>query len=79
MKTIKDLRFEAGFLNKNDKIAILESINKNDFTVSENRTVYHHKTILNINCYGAGMLKVAKSVTGGLNYTYSSYLNYKSI
>ena len=30
MKTIKDLKFTKGFLNKNDKNAILEWINEND-------------------------------------------------
>jgi hypothetical protein len=51
VKSFKDLRFSGDFLTKNDKIAILEFINKNKDCFAKKRlkrVIYHHDTRLTI-------------------------------
>ena len=84
MKTFKDLKFTKGFLNRNDKKAILDWINENDnlFSKKANYMIYsevhfqHHNTMIYITVIGAGMLSIGKTVDKGNNYLYNEYCNF---
>ena len=82
--TMKDLRFSDDLLTKNDKIAILEYINKNKdcFNKEDHKEViYHHRTRLEIFTDLERGLRVSKAVMNGeiyWRYIYVSLRNVKS-
>jgi hypothetical protein len=80
MKTMKDLRFSGDFLTKNDKIAILEFINKNEGCFAKKRikrVIYHHNTRLTITNARERGLRISKAVDGDMHYLYFCYVTLK--
>jgi hypothetical protein len=78
--TIKDLKFKGDFLTKNDKIAILEFINKNEGCFDKKRlkrVIYHHDTRLTITNARERGLRISKAVDGGMHYLYFCYVKLK--
>jgi hypothetical protein len=78
--TMKDLRFKGDFLTKNDKIAILEFINKNEGCFAKKRlkrTIYHHRTQLKVTNAIERGLRISKAVDGGMHYLYFCYVSLK--
>ena len=83
MKTIKEIKFSPdNFFTKSDKIAIVEFINSNNrlfvgnHNVGQKKSIFHHRTNLQIHVIGAGMLSVKKYVDKGISYQYSCYANF---
>jgi hypothetical protein len=77
---MKDLRFSGDFLTKNDKIAILEFINKNKDCFAKKRlkkVIYHHDTWLTITNARERGLRISKAVDGGMHYLYFCYVSLK--
>ena len=64
-------KFESGFLNKNDKKAIIENLS-NDLKVGEYQTICHHNTMLIIEKMNTEFCAM-KSVSHGTNYLYGCY------
>ncbi len=75
----KKIIFERNtFLNQNDKKAIANSLKMLALKDKEKRVITHGKTYLYVSKTMFGnRFKVKKSVSGGKNYTYSSYFAYK--
>lgn len=83
MKTLKDIHSNRdSFLNKNDKLCVLEFINSNsglfsgDYMVGLKKIIYHHKTRLEIFVHSAGQLAISKAVDSVCTYQYNSYINF---
>ena len=84
MKAQEKYSFErGGFFTKNDKIALVNSLEEKSLKQFENRITLHGKTRLELskksNLYDNGVVKfeVKKSVSGGNNYLYSCYFREK--
>lgn len=78
--TTQAFKFEKGFLNANDKKAIVKEVypvlyhSSFDF---KTKVIYHGKTRLEITKRSEYGYSVTKSVSGGNNYLYNSYFNFR--
>lgn len=69
----KNFTWQEGFLTKNDKKALVDSLSKKKLSSEEKRTVLHGRTYLTLESTTKCGYKVGKFVDKGASYQYSSF------